>query len=134
MHLIDARENPTSTRVSLTTLSYGAPQLSWNTHVTNKTAQATNVLCSVRRTLGSTWGLAPRLTFWAYKALVLPILEYGSVVWVGAVRKYWITTALTKVQRLACCTITSAFPSGLPRDAHQLHGGPSKPATTASVP
>ena len=48
-------------------------KLSWNTHVTNKTAQATNVLCSVRRTLGSTWGLAPRLTLWAYKALVLPI-------------------------------------------------------------
>ena len=85
-------------------------KLSWNTHVTNKAAQATNVLCSVRRTLGSTWGLAPRLTLWAYKALVLPILEYGSVVWVGAVRKYWITTTLTKVQRLACCMITAAFP------------------------
>ena len=85
-------------------------KLSWNTHVTNKAAQDTNVLCSVRRTLGSTWGLAPRLTLWAYKALVLPILEYGSVVWVGAVRKYWIATALTKVQRLACCMITAAFP------------------------
>ena len=85
-------------------------KLSWNTHVTNKTAQATNVLCSVRRTLGSTWGLSPKLTLWAYKALVLPLLEYGSVVWVGAVRKYWITTALTKVQRLACNMITSAYP------------------------
>ena len=85
-------------------------KLNWNTHVSNKTAQATNVLCSVRRTLGATWGLAPRLTLWAYKALVLPILEYGSVVWVGAVRKYWIATALTKVQRLSCCMITAAFP------------------------
>ena len=85
-------------------------KLSWNAHVANKTTQATNVLCRVRRTLGSTWGLSPKLTLWAYRALVLPLLEYGSVIWVGAVRKYWITTALTKVQRLACNMTTSAFP------------------------
>ncbi|MEL7520088.1 MAG: reverse transcriptase domain-containing protein, partial [Cyanobacteria bacterium J06553_1] len=85
-------------------------KLSWNAHVTRRTAQATNVLCRVRRTLGSTWGLAPKLTLWAYRALVLPLLEYGSVVWVGAVRKFWIASALSKVQRLACTMITSAFP------------------------
>ena len=55
-------------------------KLSWRAHVTHRTAQAINVLCKVRRTLSATWGLSPKLTLWAYRALVLPLLEYGSAI------------------------------------------------------
>ena len=91
-------------------------KLSWNTHVTNKTAQATSAMCRIRRTLGTTWGLSPKLTLWGYRALAIPLLEHGSLVWVGAVRKSRIAAALTRVQRLACVMITSAF-KGTPTSA-----------------
>ena len=86
-------------------------KLSWRAHITDRVGLTLGLLGQIGRTMGRSWGLSPKLIMWAYKALVLPFLEYACLVWAGAVSKFYIETALSKVQRLACCMMLSAFPS-----------------------
>ena len=51
------------------------------------------------------------MLIWAYKALVLPVLEYSCVAWAEALQHCRIISELTKVQRMACCMVLSTFPS-----------------------
>lgn len=94
-------------------------KLSWKPHVQAKTAKATKLLAACNRAVGKTWGLAPKIKKWIYTAIIRPMMTYGCLSWVGAVESSSIMSLLTKVQRYACVTITSAFP-GTPTAAMEV--------------
>ena len=46
---------------------------------------------------------------WIYNAMTRPIMLYACVSWAGSLNKKYLVRKLTKVQRLACLLIPSAF-------------------------
>ena len=54
-----------------------------------------------------------------YTALICPIMSYACVSWAGGLNKKYLVRKLTKVQRLACLVISSAFP-GTPTGALEI--------------
>ena len=61
--------------------------------------------------VGKQWGLTPKVTSWIYTAVVRPMISYGAIVWVSALRKEKNIKQLTKLQQLACKMITSGIHS-----------------------
>ena len=56
---------------------------------------------------------------WIYIAMIRPIMSYACVSWAGGLNKKYLVKKLTKVQRLACLLISSAFP-GTPTGALEI--------------
>ena len=57
---------------------------------------------------------------WMYTAMIRPIMSYACVSWAGGRnKKYRVRKKLTKVQRLACLMISTAFP-GTPTGALKI--------------
>ena len=56
---------------------------------------------------------------WIYTAMIRPIMSYACVSWAGGLNKKYQVRKLTKVQRLACLMISSAFP-GTPTGALEI--------------
>ena len=86
-------------------------KLSWRPHCQDRAQKATVALMQSRRAIGKTWGLKPRQAMWIYTAIIRPILAYAAVIWINATNSQTLVAMLQKVQRLACISITSAFPS-----------------------
>ena len=63
-----------------------------------------------RQTVGTTWGIKPFMIKWIYMAIIHLIMSYACVSWAGSLNKKYLARKLTKVQRLACVMISSAFP------------------------
>ena len=63
-----------------------------------------------RQIVGKTWGIKPSMMKWIYTAMIRPIMSYACVSWAGGLNKKYLVRKLTKVQRLACLMISSAFP------------------------
>ena len=83
--------------------------LTWDAHCRRKHKTCTNIMISCRRAVGLTWGLKPRIMRWVYTAIVKPVLTYAAVVWLPAILSATKVTRLTKIQRLGCLMMTSAF-------------------------
>ena len=62
-----------------------------------------------RQIVGKTWGIKPSLLKWIYTAMIRLIMSYAFVSWAGGLNKKYLVRKLTKVQRLACLMISSAF-------------------------
>ena len=86
-------------------------RMSWRPHCLDRIRKATISLMQCRRAIGKTWGLKPRQAFWIFTAIIRPILAYAAVIWIGATNSSTLVDHLQRVQRLACITITSAYPS-----------------------
>ena len=86
-------------------------KLSWKPHCQDRVRKATIALMQCRRATGKTWGLKPRQALWIFTAIIRPILAYAAVIWINATNSCTLVAMLRKVQRLACITITSAYPS-----------------------
>ena len=86
-------------------------KLSWKPHCQDRIRKATIALMQSRRAIGKTWGLKPRQALWIFTAIIRPILAYAAVIWINATNSSTLVAMLRKVQRLACITITSAYPS-----------------------
>ena len=56
---------------------------------------------------------------WIYTAMIRPIMSYVCVFWAGGLNKKYLVRKLTKVPRLACLMISSAFP-GTPTGALKI--------------
>ena len=69
--------------------------------------------------VGKTWGIKPSMMKWIYTAMIRPIMSYACVSWAGGLNKKYLERKLTKVQRLACLMISSAFP-GTPTGALKI--------------
>ncbi|CAL4077635.1 unnamed protein product, partial [Meganyctiphanes norvegica] len=86
-------------------------KMSWRPHCQDRVRKATIALMQCRRAIGKSWGLKPRQALWIFTAIIRPILAYAAVIWINATNSRTLVAMLQKVQRLACITITSAFPS-----------------------
>ena len=86
-------------------------KLSWKPHCQDRIRKATTFLMQCRRAIGKTWGLKPRQSLWIFTAIIRPILAYAAVIWINATNSSTLVAMLKKVQRLACITITRAYPS-----------------------
>ena len=56
---------------------------------------------------------------WIYADMIRPIMSYVCVSWTGGLNKKYLEKKITKVQRLACLMISSAFP-GTPTGALEI--------------
>ena len=94
-------------------------KLTWKPHITRITRKATTALMQCRQIAGKTWGIKPSIMKWIYTAMIRPIMSYACVSWAGGLNKKYLVRKLTKVQRLACLMISSAFP-GTPTGALEI--------------
>ena len=86
-------------------------KLNWTFHLEKLIKMAQASLMTARNLVGRYWGLTPKVTKWIYTALVRPMITYGSIVWVTALRKSNICKKFNSLQRMACKMITSAIHS-----------------------
>ena len=91
-------------------------KLTWKPHITRK---ATTALMQCRQIVGKTWGIKPSMMKWIYTAMIRSIMSYACVSSAGGLNKKYLVRKLTKVQRLACLMISSAFP-GTPTGALEI--------------
>ena len=94
-------------------------KLTWKPHITRITRKATTALMQCRQIVGKTRGIKPSMMKWIYTAMIRPIMTYACVSWAGGLNKKYLVMKLSKVQRLACLMISSAFP-GIPTDALEI--------------
>ena len=84
-------------------------KLTWKDHMDTKCSRAKAAFCQVRRAVGKTWGLSPRVTSWLYSAIIRPMICFAAVVWWPRVELGIAKQHLGRVQRLACLSITGAL-------------------------
>ena len=85
-------------------------KLTWKPHIIRITRKATIALMQCRQIVGKTWGMKPSMMKWIYTAMIRPIMSYACLSWAGGLNKKYLVRKLTKVHRLACLIISSAFP------------------------
>ena len=83
-------------------------KLTWKPHITRITRKATTALMQCRQIVGKTWGITPSMMKWIYTAVIRQPCRM-HVFWAGGLNKKYLVRKLTKVQRLACLMILSAF-------------------------
>ena len=86
-------------------------KLTWKSRITRIARKATAALLQCRRIRGRAWGLNPTNMKWIYTAMIRPVITYACTSWVGGLNKKYLEKKLSRVQRLACLMIFSAFPS-----------------------
>jgi len=84
-------------------------KLNWSSHIDAKCNKALISLFQLKRSIGNTWGLTPRITRWMYTAIIRPSLTYAAVVWWPRVKFKTASRKLEHLQRLACLLITGAL-------------------------
>ena len=85
-------------------------KLTWKPHITRITRKTTTALILCRQIVGKAWGIKPSMMKWIYTAMIRPIMSYACMSWTGGLSNKYLVRKLTKVQRLACLMISSAFP------------------------
>ena len=88
-------------------------------HMILITRKATTTLMQCRQIVGKTWIIKPSMMKWIYTAMIRPSMSYACVSWACGLNKKYLERKLTKVQRLACLMISSAFP-GTPAGALEI--------------
>ena len=86
-------------------------RLTWKPHITRIARKASAALLQCRQIVGRAWGLNPTSMRWIHTAMTRPVITYACTSWVGGVNKKHLAKKISKVQRLACLMISSAFPS-----------------------
>ena len=85
-------------------------KLAWRPHITRITRKATIASMQCRQIAGKRWVIKPSMMKWIYTGTIRPIISYARVSWAGGLNKKYLVRKLTKVQRLACLMVSSAFP------------------------
>jgi len=83
--------------------------LTWKEHRAERVSKAVKVFWHCRSAFGENWGLRPAVLNWMYRAIVRPIICYGSMVWSHSTDAVSVAKELTKV--LACLSITGVITS-----------------------
>jgi ribonuclease HI len=86
-------------------------KLTWREHIQERVNKAIKVFWRCRNAFGKNWGLKPSVLYWMYGAIVRPILCYGSMLWSHCAKIASVEKKLTKVQRLACLSVTGVMTS-----------------------
>ena len=85
-------------------------KLTWKPHITRITRKATTALMQCRQIVGKTWGITPSMMKWIYTAVIRQPCRMHVCSGLAVSTKSILVRKLTKVQRLACLMISSAFP------------------------
>ena len=85
-------------------------KLTWKPRITRITRKATTAVMQCRQIVGRMWGIKPSMIKWIYTAMIRPIMSCACMCRAGDLNKKYLVRELTKVQRLACLMISSAFP------------------------
>jgi ribonuclease HI len=85
-------------------------QLTFNSHIKERTTKAKRAWGQINRLIGKTWGLKPAMARWAYVTMIRPIITYGAVAWVTALKTEENKSRLQKVQSAACRAALAAYP------------------------
>ena len=85
-------------------------KLTWKPHITRITRKATTALMQCRQIVGKTWGITPSMMKLDIHSCDMPTMSNACVFWAGGLNKKYLVRKLTKMQRLACLMILSAFP------------------------
>ena len=86
-------------------------KLTFSKHIEETVSKATRALMICRRLAGKNWGCTPKILRQMYLTIVRPITTYGCVVWANRVSLETNKKILSRVQRLACVSITGAMKS-----------------------
>ena len=86
-------------------------KLHWKLNLEDRCRKACVAFYTCKRMFGKSWGLDSRIILWLYTAIVRPILTYGIIVWWHVLQKNTYCKNLTKIQRLACLSVTGAISS-----------------------
>ena len=84
------------------------PKLTWKLHVDAKCNKALISMYQLRRSVGKTWGITPKITWWMYTAIIRPTITYAAVIWWSRAEQKTTSNKLEHIQRLACLYITGA--------------------------
>ena len=84
------------------------PKLNWKQQVDAKCNKAIVAFHQLRRSVGKTWGLTPRVVWWLYTAVIRPMVTYAAVVWWPHADQQGAGKQLEYIQQLACLYITGA--------------------------
>ena len=94
-------------------------KLTWKPHITRITRKATTALIQCRQIVGKMWGIKPSMMKWMCMHVCPGHTSCACVSWACGLNKKYLVRKLTKVQRLACLMIWSAFP-GTPTGALEI--------------
>ena len=97
-------------------------KLNFSYHISEKCKKAKKLLFSLRGAIGNEWGPNPDRICWAYKAMVIPMITYGSVVWAERVNAKKHLTELNKIQRLAALAMCGAVKSTPTKGLEMIFG------------
>jgi ribonuclease HI len=86
------------------------PKLSWKPHIDDRVAKCARIWHHTRCIVGQKWGFKTHRLMWIYKAMIRPVISYGSIVWAHRLNQT-LSGKLVKVQRRALLSITSALRS-----------------------
>ena len=84
-------------------------RLNWREHVTNKCLSLKRLMFLVNKCCRLTWGLSRGVLSVIYKAIFLPKLLYGCLVWGGALKNAWCRKLLRAAQRPFALAISRSF-------------------------
>lgn len=84
-------------------------KLLWKEHLSLAIRKSTVCFWMIRRMVGNTWGLSPKIVHDLYISLVRPVLCFGCVAWWKRADLACSKSSLQSLQRLACIGITGAF-------------------------
>jgi hypothetical protein len=96
--------------------------LTWKGQLAKVINKASKVFWACRVMFGKTWGLRPHIVYWIYMAVIRPIITYSITVWWPRVKLKTSKAELSKLQRLACLSITGASRT-TPTAALEIHLG-----------
>ena len=88
-------------------------KLTWKPHITRITRKATTALMQCRQIVGKNVGNNTIYDEMDIHSCDTPTMSNACVSWAGGLNKKYLVRKLTKVQRLACLMISSAFPAPL---------------------
>jgi len=80
-------------------------KLNWSNHIDTKCNKALISLYQLRRSIGYTCGLTPRITRWMYTAIIRPSLTYRAVVWWPRVELKTASCKREHLQRFLACLL-----------------------------
>ena len=86
-------------------------KLTFKKHIVTACSRAKTALMQCKGAIGRTWGTRPAVVLWIYKAIILPRILHGALVWWHKARLKTNKRELDKVQRLAMLMVTGAMRS-----------------------
>ena len=84
-------------------------KFNFNAHIDHTVAKLITLVNILARTAKLQWGLEHKALKTIYEGAIVPILTYGALIWVEAIRKNKNLTKYKRIQRLININIAKAY-------------------------